>query len=212
MKKFIFPFLLLVILLSVFPFLDNSKDTKIYTGFPWQIEVLLDGSTQVFGLHIGKSTLSDALGTLGTDMEVAVIAAPDEIGNLEMYYGHYRAGLLSGKLIIRTQSNDEDIMRWRENAINNKIMPSGGARKYTFSENDLAFALTEVITAITFIPTVNLDDEIIRKRFGEPYKRIQLSGVTHYQYPDKGLDIALHDDSKEVLQYVSPDSFQALSR
>ena len=92
MKKFIFPFLLLVILLSVFPFLDKSKDTKIYTGLPWQIEVLLDGSTQVFGLHIGKSTLSDALGILGTDMEVAVIAAPDEIGNLEMYYGHYRAG------------------------------------------------------------------------------------------------------------------------
>ena len=97
MKKFIFPFLLLIILLSVFPFLDKSKDTRIYTGLPWQIEVLPDGSTQVFGLYIGKSTLSDSLGILGTDMEVAVIASPDEIGNLEMYYGHYRAGLLSGK-------------------------------------------------------------------------------------------------------------------
>ena len=91
MKKFIFPFLLLVLLLSVFPFLDNSRDTKIYTGLPWQIEILPDGSTKVFGLHIGKSTLTDALGILGEDMELAVIAAPDEAGNLEMYGQRFEA-------------------------------------------------------------------------------------------------------------------------
>ena len=197
-------------MLAIYPFLDRSENTETLSGLPWQIEMLPDGSTQVFGLNIGVSTLSDALDVLGSDMELAIIAASDEAGSLEMYYGHYRAGLLSGKLVLQTRADDKKIKRWRDNAVASEYMASGQAKKYILLPADLTRVLEETIIGLTFIPVANLDEEIILARFGEPVQRIESAGVTHYLYPAKGLDIARHDDAKEVLQYVSPAAFQQL--
>lgn len=212
MKLFFAIFALLAVLLAVYPFLGDEKQGESLTGLPWQIDVMADGSTKVFGLHIGTSKLADAQSLLGDDMELAIIASTDveEVGSLEMYYGHYRTGLLSGKLILHTATSDEQVLHWRENAEKSDYMPSGYAKKYTFSADDKALILQETISGITFIPAVNLDEEIVISRFGEPAERIEQLGTTHYLYPEKGLDIAVHESSKEVMQYVSPDQFQAL--
>jgi len=207
-KKYLFPFVLLVFLLSAFPFLYQPKNRQTITGLPWQIEILPDGSTQVFGLRIGESRLSDALGILGDDMQLAIIAASDEVGSLEMYYGHFKAGVIFGKLILLTKATEKNLKNWRENTIRSEYVATGRAKKYSLSAGDLTQALDEVITGFTFIPSVNLDEEIILTRFGEPVERVELDGATHFLYPEKGLDIALHDDAKEVLQYVLPNDFQ----
>lgn len=200
--------MLLIFLLSAFPFLDQSKNRQTITGLPWQIEILPDGSTQVFGLRIGESRLSDALGILGDDMQLAIIAASDEVGSLEMYYGHFKAGVIFGKLILSTKATEKNLKNWRENTIRSEYVATGRAKKYSLSVDDLTQALDEVITGFIFIPSVNLDEEIILTRFGEPVERVELDGATHFLYPEKGLDIALHDDAKEVLQYVLPNDFQ----
>ena len=210
MKVFFAFFVFLAIVLAIYPFVDQSEDADTLTGLPWQIEILPDGTTQVFALHIGVSRLSDAYQMLGSDMELAIVAASDELGNLEISYGHYQAGLLSGKLVLQTSASEHDLKVWRDNAAKSEYMASGLAKKYTLSENYLSQVLDEVITAITFIPAVNLDEEVILARFGVPDHRIELDGVTHFLYAAKGLDVALHDHSKEVIQYVSPASFQQL--
>lgn len=197
-------------MLAALPFLDQSDESETLTGLPWQVETLPDGITRVFGLQIGSSRLTDVLDILGSDMDLAIIAAPDEVGNLEMYYGHYRTGLLSGKLVLQTGIGEQEIIRLRENSVNSKYMASGQAKKYILSPDDLIHVLNETVTGVTFIPVVNLDEEVILARFGEPDRRIQLTGVTHYLYPRIGLEIALHEEGKEVLQYVSPHAFQQL--
>ena len=197
-------------MLAVYPLFDQSENPETLSGLPWQIEILPDGSTKVFGLQVGSSRLSDAIEILGGDMDLAIIAAADEPGNLEMYYGHYKAGLLSGKLILQTHASEQDIKRWSDNSPKFDYMASGLAKKHILLDDDLPQVLDQVIISLTFIPAVNLDEEVILARFGEPETRIRLSGVTHYLYPEKGLDIALHESSKEVLQYVSPDVFQQL--
>ena len=210
MKIFFSIFVLLAVVLAVYPFLDESENSATVTGLPWQIEIMPDGSTQVFGLHIGVSRLSDAYAMLGSDMELAIVAASDELGNLEMYYGHYQAGLLSGKLVLQTSASEQKLKTWRDNAAKFEYMASGLAKKYTLSDDDVSQVLDEVITGLTFIPAVNLDEEVILARFGEPDERIQLDAVTHFLYSLKGLDVALHKDSKEVIQYVSPADFGQL--
>ena len=210
MKIFFILFTLLAVVLAVFPFLDQSDDVEKLTGLPWQIDVGSDGTTEVFGLQVGSSRLSDVLDILGSDMDMAIIAATDEVGSLEMYYGHYRAGLLSGKLVLQTDISEPEILRMRENSVSSEYMASGYAKKYILSPDDLMRVLDETVVGLTFIPTSNLDEEIILSRFGEAKEQIQLKGVTHYLYPDKGLVIALHEDGKDVLQYVSPDAFQQM--
>lgn len=209
MKKLILFFLLIAIVAS-YPFFRQSDDAEPLTGLPWQIEVLPDGSTRVFGLHIGVSRLSDALQQLGDDMELAIVAAAGETGNLEMYYGHYRTGLLSGKLVLQTSTAPSVITGWRENAVKSEYMATGNAKKYSLAESDVSPALNQIITGVTFIPAVNLDEDVIIARFGEPAERFTTNEVSHFVYPDKGLDIALHAKSKEVLQYVSPHAFEQL--
>lgn len=213
MKIFFIVFGLIAVLLAAYPFFDASEKNKRLIGLPWQINILEDASTEVFGINIGRSRLSDAIEKLGSDMELAIVTATDEdeVGNLEMYYGHYRAGLLSGKLVLQTDIDEQRIKRWRENALRSEYMTSGLAKKYTLSPDNLVEVLDEVIVGLTFIPAVNLDEEVILARFGEPERRIQLVGVKHFLYPAKGLDIALHEDSKEVLQYVSPEDFYQLA-
>jgi hypothetical protein len=163
-------------------------------------------------LHIGQDTLADAIEILGDDFELAIIAASDETGSLEMYFGHYKAGLLSGKLVVLTDIDEQTIKSWRNNAVKSEYMATGKAKKYALSADDMPRVLDEVITGLTFIPAVNLDEEVILARFGIPENRLQSAGVVHYQYPDKGLDIALHERAKEVLQYVQPDAFHKLQQ
>jgi hypothetical protein len=209
-RIFIVLFIVLLVVLAVYPFLKPSENKETLTGMPWQIEILPDGSTRVFGIKIGTSQLYGVIAVLGSNMELAIVASNDEAGNLEMYYGDYQAGLLSGKLVLQTDASQLDIQRWRDNAVKSEFMASGKAKKYTLSNDDVTQALKETVTGISFIPAVNLDEEVILARFDEPEKRIQLTGVTHFLYPAKGLDIALYDDSKEVLQYVAPEAFQQL--
>jgi len=207
-KIFIF-FALLAIVLLVYPFFNKSENTNVITGLPWQVDVLPDGSTQVFGLHLGVSKLSDVLGILGDDdVDLAIIAAADEVGSLEMYYGHYQAGVISGKLVVQASASDQDIKDWRDRSAKFEYMASGQAKKYILSGDDLKLALNEVITGLTFIPSLNLDEEIILLRFGEPAERVEQDEATHYLYPEKGLDIALFKDAKEVIQYVWPDKMK----
>lgn len=211
MKIFFAIFVLLAVILASYPFLlDDPEGSEPLSGLPWQIEVLPDGSTRVFGLHIGSSRLADAIEILGSDMELAIIAASDEVGNLEMYYGHYRAGLLSGKLVLQTDIDEKKIKNLRDNASKSEYMATGKAKKYMLSPDDLPMVLNEVIIGLTFIPAVNLDEEVILARFGEADRRVQSDGAVHYLYPEKGLDVVYHEDSKEILQYVTPDAFTQL--
>lgn len=210
MKIFFALFALLAVILAVYPFLDQSGDSEPVTGLPWQIDIQADGSTKVFGLHVGVSRLSDALDILGHDMELAIVAAPDETGSLEMYYGHYQAGLLSGKLVLQTNISEQALAGWRDNSVKSEYMATGLAKKYFLSPDDLPQVLNQTIIGLTFIPAVNLDEDVILARFGEPAQRIRLTEVTHYLYPAKGLDVVHHEGSREVLQYVEPEAFSQL--
>jgi len=215
MKIFFTLFALVFIALAAYPFFNQADKAETLSGLPWQIDILPDGSTKIFGLQPGKSRLSDAVKILGSDMDMAIIVstgelANDDLGSLEMYYGHYKAGLLSGKLILQTSASAQDIKRWRENSPKFDYMQTGVAKKHILLEGDLAEVLDETIISLTFVPAVNLDEAVILARFGEPDQRIELTGVTHFLYPQKGLDIALHEESKEVIQYVAPDVFEKL--
>lgn len=214
MKTFFSILFIVAVILAAYPFLNSSEQKESLTGLPWQIDMMPDGSTQVFGVHIGISRLLDAQRILGDDMEVAIVASTDvatnEAGSLEMYYGHYRAGLLSGKLVLQTNASEENVKRWRDNAVKSEYMASGQAKKYILDAADLPQVLAEVIIGLTFAPVVNLDEGVITARFGEASERIDGKGVTHFLYAEKGLDIALYEKAKEVLQYVPPAKFEQL--
>ena len=182
---------------------DTQNDSELVTGYPWQIERLPDGTTRVFGIVPGQTTLDVAMAQLGDDNELAIIAAPGETGSLEVYYSHYTAGLIEGKLILVADIEPDTLasmqMRARRKA---------GTHRLLLDEGDLPTARRAAVRAITFMPTFDLDEEITRARFGLPAEVLPVSAQEqHLLYPESGLDIVLNADGKDVLQYLSPEDF-----
>ena len=195
-------------LLLLSPDTDNEQAEEPLTGLPWQIDSLPDGSSRVFGITPGQSTLGDVVEQLGNDMQLAIIAAPGESGNLEMYYSRYSASIITGKLIFVAKMAEDTLLQMQQRAFRD-----GGTRRYRLHADDLPLAWQAPVKSIIFLPSVNLDEEIAHNRFGIPAETIHSSEqVTHLLYPDKGLDFVIDRDGKEVLRYVAPRDFDTLRR
>jgi hypothetical protein len=86
-------------------------------------------------------------------------------------------------------------------------LPSG-VRKVELASEDVAQLASAPIVHITYIPGPDLDEPLLLARFGEPAQRLpEGEAVVHWLYPDKGLDIAVNRDGREMLQYVAPARF-----
>jgi hypothetical protein len=181
---------------------EKASDAPV-TGLPWQIDILPNGNTRVFGIELGLTTLETAIAQLGNDMELAIIAAPGETGTLEAYYSHYSAGPITGKLILIMDVPAEMLTEMRVRAFQ-----EGGTRRHHLHPDDLPVARRAPVRVITFMPSFNLDEAIAQERFGAPVEIIQVNKQQkHLLYPGKGLDLILNADGKELLQYLQPQAF-----
>ena len=205
--------LLLVVLIAAGLLFFNSSEgpgkeqgnNEQVTGLPWQIETQPGGGTRVFGITLGQTTLGEAVGLLGEDMKLALIAAPYENGAVEAYYSHHSAGPITGKMILVLDIPAEVLSALRQRAFQD-----GGTRRYRLHPDDLALAYQAPVRFINFLPSFNLDEEIVQARFGTPAEVIKVEEQQqHWLYPDKGLDLILNADDKELLQYLRPDEFSA---
>lgn len=212
--KFAFSLIALVLLALIIPFLipgsGQQDGVDPNSNLPWQITLDEQGGSSVFGLKPGISTLGEVRQRLGDEIEVAIIAEPDELGALEGYYAQVPLGFVLAKMIVTVDAKNELISVMRDRALKAKHMESL-TRKITLQPSDLAAADQLPVRAISIIPTVNLDEATIIQRFGEPVERIVLSEKrVHLLYPKQGLDILVDVDGKELLQYVAPQQFASL--
>ena len=208
--KYLVPLSALAILIvgAVLLIPDGERPAEPLTGLPWQIEILPDGASRVFGITLGQTTLGAAQEQLGDDRELAIMAAPGEAGNLEMYYGHFSVGVLAGKLILVADLAPGTLSQLRERAYR-----KSGRRKYHLHPDDLPIAYRAPVKSITFVSGARLDEEMAHLRFGAPAEIIHSSEYeTHLLYPDKGLDFILNQEGRDVLQYVAPRDFITLRK
>ncbi|MDP1651378.1 MAG: hypothetical protein Q8L56_01505 [Rhodocyclaceae bacterium] len=208
-------FVAIVVALLAVPLLFMSDDAgkrpaESIAGAPWQIEILPDGTTRVFGLIPGRSTLDDARRQFGPDTQIALILAPGETGSVEAFYDKVSAGSVTGKMILTLETTVAQRERMLKRARKAEYMESS-TRRVELGEDDLLEAGKASIAAIGFIPSANLDPQIVLQRFGTPAERLRSSEQTeHFLYPDKGLDLRLDTKGRELLQYVAPREFPRL--
>lgn len=194
----------------LFPSGDGPDKQASDAGAPWQIERLPDGVTRVFGLTPGLSTLNEAQRRLGGEPQVALIAAPGERGSLEAYFETVTFGQITGKMVLTLAASDEQREQMLQRARKAEYM-EGTTRRIELGSEDLALAQGMAIAALVFIPSANLDEQIVLQRFGAPAERIRSDEHReHFLYPDRGLDLQLDAKGKEVLQYVAPRDFARL--
>lgn len=178
---------------------------------PWQVQVLPEGGSRVFGLEPGRSRLADARARWPDNFQLALLVDGAEAAALEAYVDNAQLGFVSGRLIFSASLPAEQLRGLRERA--SKIEPlASGAHRYTLAAQDLTLADAAILQGISLMPALQLDAALVQQRFGAPAERLQLQGLEHWLYPALGLAISLDPKGKELLQYVAPADFPARLR
>ena len=186
---------------------DDQPKEDIY---PWQITIQPDGKSRVFGIILNETTLIDAAALLGRDYKIGLFETSNQPMSLEAYFNEVTMGGISGKFVMTLEATQDELAELLQNAVKREVLESG-AKRYTLKAETSAALAQKRITSLSYIPYINLDEEIINKRFGEPAERIIVDQKRqHLLYPELGLDLLLDEEGKELLQYVAPAKFEQL--
>jgi hypothetical protein len=165
----------------------------------------------VFGIILGETTLKEVDNIFTSRPKMALFEANEKL-SLEAYYKNVSLGGMIGSFILTLDASIQQLNNIKKESAKQKRTENNGKR---YELDKLASDKTKklIVKNLIYIPTVQLDEAIIVKRFGKPTHKIKLKTKEigwHYLYPEKGLDLIYKEEGKEVLQYVLPKNFNAL--
>ena len=187
--------------------LPGGRTVDEHPKLPWLIEVDAAGRASVFGLTLGVSTLAQARDVFQAQGETNLFAHAEREFSVETFFQRLFLSGLRGDMVLALEVEPTTAAAMYERGLRISQLGSG-AKKVKLAEEDLSVLADATVTHITYIPAADLDPALLAQRFGEPARRIrEADGISHWLYPDKGLDIAVNADGKEVFQYINPADF-----
>ncbi len=180
------------------------------TDFPWYIEHPAADTVRIFGLTLGQSTAGDAELRFREEAKASLFKSPDGRLVAEMFFEQVTLAGMKSKIVLSIAASDAELQGMYERGL--RMSGTGSGKKITLATEDAARLHALPISGLTYMPSVRLEEDVVGKRFGQPERRIRekKSGAVHWLYPQHGLDIALGNGEKPVLQYVPPGNFDKL--
>ena len=201
----------LIVAIFLADFFIPKSTGKTENLLPWHIEHPTPDSTRVFGVTLKQSNLNETEQRFQSDAKVGMFKSPQGNLAIEGYFDDVSLNGLKAKIIVTLTVPDAEMQAMLERSIRAKGVGSG--KQITLTAEDVALVRNVPISSITYMPSIKLDEEIFKRRFGVPTQRIKetASGVIHWLYAQHGLDITFDGAAKPVLQYVAPADFAKLS-
>ncbi|ADC61401.1 hypothetical protein [Allochromatium vinosum] len=180
---------------------------------PWLIEQDADGRTQVFGFTLGATTLAEVRQVFREDGEVNLFRTLGPSGTLaaEVYFEQIHLERLRADFVLTLDVDQTTLAAMYERGL--RISQTGsGSQKVKLDPSDTERLAERPIRAIVYLPKARLDAALIEQRFGTPSRRLTESetGIVHWLYPKRGLDIGRDPNGRVVMQYVNPADFGAI--
>jgi hypothetical protein len=201
--------LLVVTLFLVMQVPDKSVSTP--ETLPWNISHPTADTTRVFGITLGKSTLDDISRSYKyeSELEISLFKPTDAAMGVEAFFEEVNFNGLKAKIIMNITVPNEELQHMFERGLRMNSTPSG--KRITMTADDLSTVRKLPIATLTYLPTTRLEESVIAQRFGAPTQKVRekKTGLVHWLYPEKGLDIVL--DSKPFFQYLPPANYALLS-
>lgn len=211
MKHIIIISTVVVFLLFILINKKTGNEKPVVQAYPWQVSILADGSSQVFGIVLGKTSLKKVDAILKIAPKMALFEVNNKM-TLEAYYKNISLGGLIGSFIFTLDITAEQLREIKNKSAQKKPAENNGFR-YELDKPTADKSKTFIVKNLIYIPAVQLDEKMIVKRFGKPAQKIKIKAKEvsrHYLYPEKGLDLIYHEEGKEVLQYIEPKNFNLL--
>jgi hypothetical protein len=191
------------LLLSIIP--DERAGLRIY---PWDVSRDDAGRTRVFNLTIGESTLSDVRELVGEEGKVNLFVNPDGAHAVEVFFDDIMLSNIRADWIVTIDLAQDRLAAMFDRGL--RVSKTGsGSRKVKMAPEDVEILADEPIRGLTYLPWKRLQPRDIEGNFGPPAeRRTEDSGVVHWLYPAKGMDIARDEDGGVVIQYLNQAEFE----
>ncbi|MGB5833169.1 MAG: hypothetical protein WBG92_14405 [Thiohalocapsa sp.] len=191
------------LLLSIIP--DERAGLRLY---PWDLSKDTNGRTRVFDLTLGDSTLAKARELAGEEGKVNLFVNPNGSHAVEVYFDNIMLSNIRADWILTLDIDQERLAGMYDNGL--RVSKTGsGSRKVRMAPEDIETLPDVPIRSLTYLPWKSLEPRDIEGNFGPAAEqRTEDSGVVHWLYPDKGMDIARDHDGGVVIQYLSAEDFE----
>ncbi|MBK1644758.1 hypothetical protein CKO25_08870 [Thiocapsa imhoffii] len=180
---------------------------------PWLITLDEAGRTQVFGFTIGESTLAEVRALFGEEGKINLFQDPtrDEPYVVESYFDQIHLQRLRADFVVTLDVDQAELDGMYERGLRISQVGSG-SRKVRLDQDDIDALASRPIRSISYLPKARLDEELIEQRFGVPALLLTepTTGIIHWLYPERGLDIGRDPNGNVIIQYVNPDDFNRL--
>ncbi len=179
----------------------------------WETSLSPKEDMKVFGLTLNESTLQDAIMTFGNRVTITIYETENG-DQIEGYFRETKAGPFIGRMAFTLKYDDDNLQTIKEQ-LEPEIAPMSRNKSYKITSNLNDFFLQTPLFSLAFIPTqIVLTPEDIKIRFGEPDLIMEetindkKTGIIHYLYPEKGIDISIDQQKRSIIQYISPRYFE----
>ena len=169
------------------------------------------GHLHVMGVVLGESTLRDAEKAFLSRADAAIFLYPDNTKNNQgeqHFHGQLEAYFPSiadhSKIILKMVTTPEELEIMRQRSSAPRIYPNGVIRM-NLSNEDIIAVQHKTFDQFILIPSVQLDESILKAQFGEP-ESINQEGETtiRYSFPKLGLTATIDSNGKDKLTFANP--------
>lgn len=177
---------------------------------PWSITHPEPGYSRVFGITLGKSSLSDLERVFKEQTDISLFKTSDGKMLVEAFFDELNLNGLKAKFVLTVAVPPEELDGMFNRGLRMNSTASG--KRITLSTEDVARVRNAPVASLTYLPSSRIEGTILAKRFGAPAQRVRetQTGAEHWLYPQHGLDVTLGGDEKPLLQYISPKDFDLL--
>ena len=181
---------------------------------PWRIAQDDAGRTRVFGFTLGQTTLAEVRAVLQEAGELSLFKFPGDPPRhaAEAFFEQIELQRLRADFVIALDVDQPTLIGMYDRGLRISQLGSG-SKKITLDPADAEALASRPIQSISYLPKARLDAARLEQRFGRPSREVTEpeSGIVHWLYPERGLDIGRAPDGRVIIQYVNPRDFDALT-
>lgn len=182
---------------------------------PWQVSLDASGHSTAFGFVLGRTSLAEVRQVLQEEGELNLFHHPGAAlpFGAEAYFEQIELERLRADVVVTLAVDQAELSGMYDRGLRISQLGSG-AKKVKLDPADAATLAAAPIRNISYLPKARLDPALIAQRFGQPARRLResASGIEHWLYPERGIDVGLDANGRAVIQYVNPGDFAGLLR
>ncbi len=164
----------------------------------------------VMGIVLGESTVRDAEVAFKSRTDAALFLYPKKTkgaheaqytGKLEAYFPSIAD---HSKVLLTLKTTDEELEAIRKRSSRPREYPNGVIRM-NLSNQDILAVQRMIITEMSLVPSLDINEEMIVARFGKPEQVTNTNpNTTVYTFPKFGLVATINQDDKDRLTFNNP--------